>query len=99
MTRRQNDRQHTTRVMLASAAAGAVVAWWLATSPASPVSPTPDRPVLTAMGRLVRLAARLGLFVAMAAEKPPQHAHDQKLAQAPRVDARGQPIVDHTEGW
>lgn len=95
MMRRLNDY----RTLIAAAAAGAVVAWWLATSPASPVNPTPQRPVLAAMGKLLKLAARLGLYVALAAEPPPPQPDQQKLAQAPRVDARGQPLVDHREGW
>ena len=71
---------------------------WLGSSPASPINPTPQRPVLAAGGRLARIAARLGLWVAMAAEAPPQ-ADGRQLVHAPSVDAEGHRVVDHGEGW
>ncbi len=71
--------------------------WWLGSSPASPINPTPQRPVLTAIGRLARTAARLGLWMAFAAEPtPPQQ---RQLVHSPAYDADGHPVVDHGEGW
>ena len=72
--------------------------WWLGSSPSSPINPTPQRPVLQAVGRLARIAARLGLWMAMAAETPPQ-ADGRQLVHAPAVDAEGHRVVDHGEGW
>jgi len=72
--------------------------WWLGSSPSSPINPTPQRPVLAAVGRLARIAARLGLWMAMAAEPPPQ-ADGRQLVHAPAVDAEGHRVVDHGEGW
>ena len=71
--------------------------WWLGSSPASPINPTPQRPVLTAIGRLARTAARLGLWMAFAAEPAPQQ--QRQLVHAPNYDADGHPVVDHGEGW
>ncbi len=81
-------------VVLVALAAG----WWLGSSPSSPINPTPQRPVLAAVGRLARIAARLGLWMAMAAETPPQ-ADGRQLVHAPSVDADGHRVVDHGEGW
>jgi hypothetical protein len=72
--------------------------WWLGSSPSSPINPTPQRPVLQAVGRLARVAARLGLWAALAAEAPPQ-ADGRQLVHAPAVDAEGHRIVNHGEGW
>ena len=80
-------------IVLVCLAAG----WWLGSSPASPINPTPQRPVLQAVGRLARIAARLGLWVAMAAESPP--AERQQIVRGPSVDAEGHRVLDHGEGW
>lgn len=72
--------------------------WWLGSSPSSPINPTPQRPVLQAVGRLARIAARLGLWMAMSAEPAPQ-ADGRQLVHAPSVDAEGHRVVDHGEGW
>ena len=80
-------------IVLVCLAAG----WWLGSSPASPINPTPQRPVLQAVGRLARIAARLGLWMAMAAEAPPQEP--QQIVRSPAVDAEGHRIVNHGEGW
>jgi hypothetical protein len=72
--------------------------WWLGSSPSSPINPTPQRPVLQAVGRLARIAARLGLWAALAAEAPPQ-ADGRQLVHAPAVDADGHRVVNHGEGW
>ena len=83
-------------IVLVCLAAG----WWLGSSPASPINPTPQRPVLQAVGRLARIAARLGLWAAMAAEPAPQlFPNPQQLVRSPTVDADGHRVVDHGEGW
>jgi len=87
------DRKLVAVVLVALA-----VGWWLGSSPASPINPTPQRPVLQAVGRLARIAARLGLWAALAAESPPQ-ADGRQLVHAPAVDAEGHRVVDHGEGW
>lgn len=73
--------------------------WWLGSSPASPVNPhpVPDRPILTAVVRLARIAARLGLWAALAAEPAPA-TPERQLARS-TFDADGHPVVDHAEGW
>ena len=81
-------------IVLVCLAAG----WWLGSSPASPINPTPQRPVLQAVGRLARIAARLGLWMAMAAEPSPS-SEPQQIVRSPAVDAAGNRIVDHGEGW
>jgi hypothetical protein len=87
------DRR-TIAIVLVCLAAG----WWLGSSPASPINPTPQRPVLAAVGRLARVAARLGLWMAMAAEPPPQ-ADGRQLVRSPAVDADGHRVINHAEGW
>lgn len=79
--------------------AAVVLGWWLGSSPASPINPhpVPDRPVLTAFVRLAKIAAKLGLWAALAAEQPPEER--QQLVQTRRVDAEGHPVIDHAEGW
>lgn len=72
--------------------------WWLGSSPASPINPTPQRPVLQAVGRLARIAARLGLWMAMAAEPAPQQ-DPQQIVRSPAVDAEGHRVLNHGEGW
>ena len=86
------------RRTIATVAVALAVGWWLGSSPSSPINPTPHRPVLAAVGRLARVAARLGLWAALAAEAPPQ-ADGRQLVHAPAVDAEGHRVVDHGEGW
>ena len=81
-------------IVLVCLAAG----WWLGSSPASPINPQPQRPVLNALARLTRTAARLGLWMAFAAEAPPQQ-EPQQIVRSPAVDADGHRIVNHGEGW
>ena len=83
-------------VVLVALAAG----WWLGSSQASPVNPhpVPDRPVLHAFARLTRTAARLGLWMAFAAEAP-QQQEQRQIVHAPAVDADGHRVVNHGEGW
>ena len=87
------DRR-TIAIVLVCLAAG----WWLGSSPASPINPQPKRPVLNALARLTRTAARLGLWMAFAAEAPP-HQEPQQIVRSPAVDAEGHRIVNHGEGW
>ena len=86
------DRK-TIAVVLVCLAAG----WWLGSSPASPINPTPQRPVLQALARLTRTAARLGLWMAFAAEAPPHEP--QQIVRGPSVDADGHRVLNHGEGW
>jgi len=88
------DRRTVAIVLVALA-----VGWWLGSSPASPINPTPQRPVLAAVGRLARVAARLGLWAALAAEPAPPQADSRQLVHAPAVDADGHRVVNHGEGW
>lgn len=81
-------------IVIVTLAAG----WWLGSSPSSPINPTPQRPVLQAVGRLARIAARLGLWMAMAAEAPPQQ-EPQQIVRSPAVDAEGHRVLNHGEGW
>ena len=78
-----------------------VLGWWLGSSNHSPLNPhpVPDRPVLTALARVARLAARLGLWVALAAEKPPEPEEQPQIVKAPPVDSEGHRVVNHGEGW
>jgi len=88
------DRRTVAIVLVALA-----VGWWLGSSPSSPINPTPQRPVLAAVGRLARVAARLGLWAALATEPAPPQADSRQLVHAPAVDADGHRVVDHGEGW
>ena len=87
------DRRLIATVVLCLAAG-----WWLGSSPASPINPTPQRQVLQAVGRLARIAARLGLWMAMAAEPAPQQ-EPQQLVRGPSVDSEGHRVINHAEGW
>ena len=86
------------RKLVAIVAVCLAIGWWLGSSPRSPINPTPQRPVLAAVGRLARIAARLGLWMAMAAEPAPQ-LERQQIVRSPPVDAAGNRVVDHGEGW
>ncbi len=72
------------------------IGWWLASSPSSPIRPEPlrpDRPVL----RFVARVAKTFLWVMMVAERPPQDATAQ-IVHA-RVDADGNQVLNHGQGW
>ena len=76
------------------------VGWWLGSSPSSPINPTPQRPVLHALAKLTRTAARLGLWMAFAAEPAPQSSQNpQQLVRGPAVDSEGHRVINHAEGW
>ena len=81
-------------IVLVALAAG----WWLGSSPASPINPTPQRPVLHALARLTRTAARLGLWMAFAAEPAPP-VETQQIVRSPAVDSEGHRVINHAEGW
>ena len=88
----------TDRKLVAIIVVTLAAGWWLGSSPSSPINPTPQRPVVQAVGRLARIAARLGLWMAMAAEPAPP-VEPQQIVRSPAVDAAGNRIVDHGEGW
>lgn len=87
------DRKLVAIVLLALASG-----WWLGSSPSSPINPTPQRPVLNALARLTRTAARLGLWMAFAAEPAPQQ-EPQQIVRSPAVDSEGHRVINHAEGW
>ena len=89
---------HIDRKLIAIVLVALAAGWWLGSSPASPINPTPRRPVIHAIGRRARVAARLGLWMAVAAEPPPK-SDQRQLVHSPAVDADGHPVVDHGEGW
>lgn len=69
-----------------------MLTWWAATSDYSPVKPEPQRPVL----RFVQRLARLGLWAMMFAEPPPA---EQAYVVHARVDADGNRVLNHGQGW
>lgn len=80
--------------------AGLIVAiaagWWATHSPNSPFSPKPkDRPVL----RLLARVAKLGLWVALAAEKPPTPEENRERQSLAKFDENGNRVLNHEEGW
>lgn len=85
------------RKLIATVLVCLAAGWWLGSSPASPINPTPQRPVLNALARLTRTAARLGLWMAFAAEAPP--VEPQQIVRSPSVDAEGHRVLNHGEGW
>lgn len=99
------------RKTLAAFFCAVALGWWLGSSPASPVrpDPRPARPVLHGLAKLGALAARLGLWVALAGEEAPvvqsvlhpeREGQDrQGIVQAPTVDSAGHRVLDHREGW
>lgn len=87
----------TDRRLIAAVLVALAAGWWLGSSPASPINPQPQRPVLHALARLTRTAARLGLWMAFAAEAPPEQ-RDPRIVQH-AYDAEGHRVVDHGEGW
>ena len=99
------------RKTLAALLCAVALGWWLGSSPASPVrpDPRPARPVLHGLAKLGALAARWGLFVALAGEESPvaqsvlhpeREGQDrQGIVQAPTVDSAGHRVLNHREGW
>jgi hypothetical protein len=85
------------RKTVALVAACLAVGWWLGSSPSSPVNPNPQRPVLRALARLTRSAARLGLWMAVSGSRPEELDDAQIVHQV--YDERGNRVVNHGEGW
>lgn len=86
------------RKTVAVFAVAVAVGWWLASSPVSPVGPQPEpnRPVVNAIAKLTRTAARLGLWFALAADPPPT---EKQPVERQRLVRAGESRVDHAEGW
>lgn len=90
-------------VIVVSAAAG----WWLGSAPSSPLNPDPKRPLVAAVAKLARSAARIGLWLTVYGNPAPtQHPKEdqsaneiRRLVQAHRVDDTGNRILDNSEGW
>jgi hypothetical protein len=87
-----NNRKFLIGLVLLAALAGV----WLWKSPDSPLAPKkPDRPVLHAIVRLSRYAARLGLWIALCGEdqsSQPQMAHA-------KIGEDGSPTIDNGSCW
>ena len=81
------------RRTVAAVIVAVAVGWWATHSDNSPLAPKkPDRPVIKFLSRI----ARLGLWVALAAEKPPEPEQRQTVA---KFDENGNRILNHEEGW
>ena len=85
-----NKREIQTAVVVGLVAV--MLTWWAATSDYSPVKPQQDRPVLRLLARI----AKAGLWVMMFAEAPP--AQEAYVVHA-RVDADGNRVLNHGQGW
>lgn len=84
--------QHA-RFAFAAVIVAVAVGWWATHSEMSPFVPKkPDRPVLKFIAKI----AKLGLWVALAAEKPPEPEQRQVVA---KFDENGQRVLNHEEGW
>lgn len=81
------------RPIVIAAILGVALGWFAATSPASPVRPAPERPVL----RLLARVAKLGLWALAFAEPPP--SQDRHYVVHARVDEDGNRVLHHGEGW
>lgn len=71
--------------------------WWAATSPQSPIRPEPpqpDRPVLKFLGKVVRVAAKIGLAALWFAEPQPTDADEVRLVHA-HVGIDGHQVLDN----
>lgn len=66
--------------------------WWAATSDFSPVKPQQERPVLRFLARV----AKLGLWVMAFADPPPS---DRSYVVHARMDAEGNRVLNHGQGW
>lgn len=89
-----HDRQRDVRIMVIAGILGCALGWFAATSPASPIKPAPDRPVL----RFLAKVARTGLWVMMFAEQRPKEESRHYIVHA-RVDEDGNKVLNHGQGW
>lgn len=89
-----HDRQRDIRICVIAAILGCALGWFAATSPASPIRPAPDRPVLRFLARV----AKVGLWVMWAAEPPPKADSRAYIVHA-RVDEDGHKVLNHGQGW
>lgn len=89
-----HDRQRDIRLLVIAGILGIALGWFAATSPASPIRPAPDRPVL----RFLAKVAKLGLWVMVAAEPPPKQETRCYVVHA-RVDEDGNKVLNHGSGW
>jgi hypothetical protein len=82
------------RRLVLAAVACLAIGWWFGGQSANPFAPQADRPVL----RWIAKAAKGLLWIALVAEKPPQH-NDRHLVHARPVGEDGYQMVDHGQGW
>lgn len=87
-------RDHTIRTLVIAAILGAIVGWFAATSPSSPIAPSETRRPLL---RFVARVAKLGLWVMWAAEPAPAQ-EPYRIVHA-RIGNDGHPVLNHSEGW
>ena len=84
------------RHVFAAVIVAVAVGWWATNAASSPFVPKPkERPVLRFVARL----AKLGLWVAMAAEKQPTPEEQQSRQSVVKFDENGNRILNHEEGW
>ena len=84
------------RRIIAAVIVAVAVGWWATHAASSPFTPKPkDRPVM----RFLAKVAKIGLWVAMAAEKPiaPDDAESRQMIA--RFDESGNRVLSHGEGW
>lgn len=85
------------RKIVAGVLLAACAGWWLWTSPSSPIAPPkkPDRPVLNAILNVGRMAARLGLWIALCGDRP---SSNQMVVHA-KIGDDGAPAIDNGACW
>lgn len=83
------------RKVCAVAIVALAIGWWATHSESSPFVPDKpqDRPILKFIARV----ARLGLWLALAAEKPPAEVEQRQVVA--RFDENGNRVLNHEEGW
>lgn len=86
----------THRMVFAGLIVAVAVGWWATHSQNSPFVPKPkERPVL----RLLARVAKLGLWMALAAEKNPTPEENQERQALAKFDENGHRVLNHEEGW
>jgi hypothetical protein len=78
---------------------GLVAGFWLGASQHSPVNPNPPQPIKRTIAGVIRNAARLALWVTVFKPTPFMEPAQQQIVKAPQVDAYGNRVIDHAEGW